>query len=107
MYFMYKCHGKKGMKPCTWDGEITLIKDSGIIEADITSRGSFFHLLAGKHQYGNFICIPNWGIGTELSSLSDRFWNLERLVCTYPELSLTDAVSIADALVELSHHCSL
>ena len=107
MHFTYRCHGKKGMNPCIWCGEITLLKDSEIIETDVTARGSSFHMLVGKYQYGNFICIPDWGIGTELSHLSDRFWNLERLTCTYPKLSLVEAISIADALVELSHHCSL
>ena len=107
MYFIYKCHGKDGMDPCTWNGEITLLKDSGILETNVSARGSSFHMLVGKHRYGNFICIPDWGIGTELSNLSDRFWNLERLTCIYPNLSFVDAISIADALVALSCHYDL
>ena len=43
------------------------------------ARGSNFHLLVGHHAYGNYIGIPKWDIGTELSALSDSFWNLERL----------------------------
>ena len=44
-------------------------------EFEVTARGSTFHLLVGKHAYGKYLCIPNWGIGTEISSLSDCFWN--------------------------------
>ena len=44
-------------------------------EFEVTARGSTFHLLAGKYAYGKYLCIPNWGIGTEISSLSDCFWN--------------------------------
>ena len=38
-------------------------------EFEVTARGSTFHLLVGKHAYGKYLCIPNWGIGTEISSL--------------------------------------
>ena len=52
-------------------------------EFEVTARGSTFHLLVGKHAYGKYLCIPNWGIGTEISSLSDCFWNRERLEQDY------------------------
>ena len=32
-------------------------------EFEVTARGSTFHLLVGKHAYGKYLCIPNWGIG--------------------------------------------
>ena len=54
-------------------------------EFEVTARGSTFHLLVEKHAYGKYLCIPNWGIGTEISSLSDCFWNRERLEQDYPE----------------------
>mgnify|MGYP003197466767 CR=1 FL=1 len=56
-------------------------------EFEVTARGSTFHLLVGKHAYGKYLCIPNWGIGTEISSLSDCFWNRGRLEQDYSELS--------------------
>ena len=37
-------------------------------EFEVTARGSTFHLLVGKHAYGKYLCIPNWGIGTETVS---------------------------------------
>lgn len=93
------------MQPAVWKGTIRILNVyPHILEAEADTRGSVFHILTGRHRYGYFICIPNWGIGTEIASLSDRFWNMERLTTHYPDLSLVDAVSIADALLELSKH---
>lgn len=76
-----------------WTGEIMPIRlDSESYEVEVSARGSYFHLLVGHHAYGNYICIPNWNIGTELSSLSDSFWNLERLSNT--KLKKVDACSV-------------
>ena len=76
-------------------------------EFEVTARGSTFHLLVGKHAYGKYLCIPNWGIGTEISSLSDCFWNRERLEQDYPELSKVDIISIVKALEALSSYVTL
>jgi len=104
MGLSYKCHGTKYMNPSSWNGEITFLNRSTYIEVNISARGSTFHTLIGVHSYGKFLCVPNWGIGTELAELSDRFWNLERLTTVYPDISQVDAISIVDALVELSKH---
>ena len=76
-------------------------------EFEVAARGSTFHLLVGKHAYGKYLCIPNWGIGTEISSLSDCFWNRERLEQDYPELSKVDIISIVKALEALSLYVTL
>lgn len=70
-------------------------------EFEVTARGSTFHLLVGKHAYGKYLCIPNWGIGTEISSLSDCFWNRGRLEQDYSELSKVDVISIVKALIRI------
>lgn len=89
-----------------WSGEIIPIQlDSEPYEVEVSARGSYFHLLVGHYAYGNFICIPNWDIGTELASLSDSFWNLERLANT--KLEKVDACSVAYALLELSKYVNL
>ena len=44
------------------------------------------------------------GIGTEISSLSDCFWNRERLEQDYPELSKVDIISIVKTLEAHSAH---
>lgn len=89
-----------------WTGKIVPIRlDSEPYEVEVSARGSCFHLIVGHHAYGNYICIPNWGIGTELASLSDSFWNLERLSST--TLKKVDACSVAYALVELSKYVNM
>ena len=47
--------------------------------------------------------IPNWKIGTEMLSLSDCFWNSERLEQDYPELSKVDIISFVKALEILNN----
>lgn len=90
----------------SWTGEIIPIRlDSAPYEAEVSARGSCFHLIVGHHAYGNYICIPNWDIGAELASLSDSFWNLERLSNT--KLKKADACSVAYALVELSKYVNM
>ena len=89
-----------------WTGEITPIQlDSEPYEVEVSARGSYFHLLVGHHAYGNYVCISNWNIGTELASLSDSYWNLERLSST--TLKKVDACSVAYALVELSKYINI
>lgn len=89
-----------------WTGEIIPIRlDLEPYEAEVSARGSYFHLIVGRHAYGNYICIPNWDIGTELASLSDSFWILERLSRT--KLKKVDACSVAYALVELSKYVNM
>lgn len=95
----YICKGSSTMKP--WEGSITPLKLTNPCEVKVTARGSSFHLIVGQHRYGNYICIPNWNIGTELASLGDRFWNFERLT-GYTELEEVDAYSIVSALEEIS-----
>lgn len=53
--------------PKAWYGEIIPLQlDSAPYEVEVSARGSYFHLLIGHHAYGNYICIPNWDVGTEL-----------------------------------------
>lgn len=99
----YVCHGTDGMITRTWPGSIELLSTMPPYEAEVRARGSLFHILFGEHAYGNYLCIPNWNIGTELASLTDRFWNFERLT-GYTTLLPVDACSIADALVELDNY---
>lgn len=107
MKLNYICTGIDDMKPKRWKGCIHLLKTSAPYELEVTARHSSFHILCGKHEYGNYLCIPNWNIGTELAGLSDRFWNFERLTTYYPELSLVDAISITYALVALNEYISI
>lgn len=107
MDFSYQCHGHQNMKPQMWTGHIRLLRLTPPYEMEINTRGSYFHILFGPHKYGHYICIPNWNIGTEIARLSDRFWNLERLMDICPKLSTVDAVSISDALAAVAEYITI
>ena len=103
----FTCIGSESMKPKYWNGQIYPIKLSNPYEIAVTARESCFHIICGSHSNGNYLCIPNWNIGSELADFSDYFWNLERLTTYYPELSKVDAISIATALAKLSEYISI
>ena len=105
MGFYYQCSDPDSNEK-NWIGHIRPLNINRN-EFEVTARGSTFHLLVGKHAYGKYLCIPNWGIGTEISSLSDCFWNRERLEQDYPELSKVDIISIVKALEALSSYVTL
>lgn len=103
MKLAYQCKSGKD----SWIGQISTLRESEPFECEVIARGSSFHLLVGKHAYGNYLCIPNWGIGTELSFLSDRFWNADRLKSEYPKLSNPDVISIVNALATIGERIQL
>lgn len=92
----FLCKGK-GCFPHQWECTLKIIKSSDPCEAELDARGSHFHLIVGKHAYGNYICIPNWDIGTELAALSDTFWNEERLR-NYSKMKKVDTCTVVTAL---------
>ena len=60
-------------------GKIQLLSYGDPIEMDVEANGWSFHVLIGEHQYGKYICIPNWNVGSEYANFDDEFWNSERL----------------------------
>lgn len=99
----FPCGEKQDGRTEFWEGRLRILKAGNPCEAVIEARGSYFHLIVGKHSYGNFICIPNWNVGTELADLDDIFWNKERLR-DYTSLRNTDACSVAAAVNSLAPH---
>ena len=78
-------------------GEIRMINENEPLEMEIHANGWTFHAITGKHAYGNYICIPNWNVGSELAYLRDEFWNSERLRnCT--SLKEENALAVAGVL---------
>lgn len=77
-----------------------LHQNTSYYELDFTSKqtGIYYHLILGRHSYGNFLCIPNHDIGCEISRLSDIFWNAERLS---KHLSKEEAKLIAHTIAQL------
>jgi hypothetical protein len=103
----YICTATSNIKPDHWKGHISLISKTDPYEMEVTARDSSFHIICGKHEYGHFLCIPNWNIGTEIASFDDCFWNLERIETYYPEISRVDALSIVNALEKLNEYISI
>lgn len=95
----YTCVNKSGKREASWQSNIRLLShDGSTYEVEITGRCTRFHAIIGKHQYGNYICIPDRGIGCELSHFKDIFWNIERLT---PLLKRVDAITVAYGLSHL------
>ena len=106
MIFNYHCSTDES-KTESWQGEIHLLKNSDPYEMTITARHSSFHVICGSYDYGNFLCIPSLGIGSELAGLNDTFWNLERLTVNHPNFSEVDAISIIYGLKAISSHLAI
>lgn len=92
----YQCTLTSGKRKEKWTGRIRLLNQSAsCYEAEITGRGTYFHLIAGRHRYGNYLCIPNHEVGSELSAYQDVFWNTERLSGLMKKV---DAITVACGL---------
>lgn len=79
-----------------WKGNVICMEQEGhTIVLKISGKGSRILAVVGKYRHGNYICIPEWGVGSPLSSLSDRFWNQEQLE---RYLSRPDAITVSEAL---------
>ena len=96
MLINFACHAA-GCSPNRWNAAPRILKTGNPCEAEVSARGSSFHLIAGNHAYGNYLCIPDWNVGTELGTLTDRFWNEERLL-SYTGLGEVDTRTVVTAL---------
>lgn len=95
----FHCREKIGRKYEEWDGYVRCLHNHGShYEIQIESRSGFFFIV-GKYINGAFISIPAFGIGCDLSSYSDYFWNNERLASL---MNPVDAATVAEVLRTLS-----
>ena len=104
MEFTYTCKGYIGGRMESWTGNICPLLPFDCREFEVSSRGSCFHLIIGKHSRSNYIYIPTFSLAMDISYLDDRYWNREHLLQNYPELSPVDAISIVDALDAIKKH---
>jgi hypothetical protein len=89
----YSCILKSGSHRDTWTGKIILLgAGDGWYEAEFNRRETYFHILAGRHKYGNYLCIPNHDVRREPSDFSDIFWNGKRIGSLMQKV---DAVTVA------------
>lgn len=97
----FQCEGDPGIIPRTWKGKLRILRTGEVVEAEMEALGSYYHLILGSQAYGNFLCIPNWGVGVVIAGLEEYWWNKDRLQ-TYGKLATADACSIATALNRIS-----
>src|SRR5699024_884949 len=98
----FTCTGK-GCSPRQWEGSLEVLNSGHPCEAELCARRSRVHLVVSKHADGIYLCNPNWDVGTDLSSLSDLFWNGERLR-HYSRMKEADACTILSVLKVLAAH---
>lgn len=52
---------------------------SDVYNIKVECDGHSYCVIFGRYENGGFCCIPDWGIGCELSFFKDKFWNTEQL----------------------------
>ena len=78
-----------------WSGKIVVLEDFGShYQMRIESR-SGITVIFGKSTYGNFACMPDFGVGCHLATFDDEFYNTEKLTRV---LNPVDGITIAKAL---------
>lgn len=95
---LYDCYNKGAEYKSDrhWMGKIeSIIKRTNGFEATISGKSSGFHLIVGESEWGKYLCIPTWGIGCELASYEDTFWNTERLSRL---ISKPDAITVVNGI---------
>lgn len=73
-------------------------KASALCEISVDVDGLNYLVIYGSHINGGWCCVPNWGIGCEMSDASDTFYNMEALI--HVGLSSAAAKAIAAAIAE-------
>lgn len=101
MGYDYKCKMEEGGRVVSWTASIDTVRmtASGQYEAEINGRGTYFHVIAGPHKYGGFLCIPNHNIGCELADFSDIRWTVGRL--SMHPIRKVDAITVATGIRNL------
>lgn len=91
-------HYQCTLNEMSWEGQAVLMNMTEPYQMKVTARETQFNVIFGKSFAGNYLVIPDWNIGTQLSYPGDTFWNKENLMAYFPELSEPDAISIVQAL---------
>ncbi len=79
-----------------WDLCLYIISRKGpFTEFVANGRGSSMHAIVGPQANGSFLCLPAYGVGSELAAFTDSFWNYERLSAL---IGPVDATTLVTAL---------
>lgn len=85
-----------------WSGRAGLAAHTAsMAELIVCGRGSRMDVIIGKYRGGLYLCIPDINVGCPLSSMSDTFWNQERLS---GQMNPVDAATVAWALRAAATH---
>lgn len=88
-----------------WTGQVKIAAlTADTAELLIEGRGSYMDIIIGKYRIGLYVCIPDIDVGCPISSMSDYFWNRERLA---KHMNQTDAITVAWALKAAASHWGL
>lgn len=94
----FKCKDPSADHPqnSEWTGHAVIAGHTlNTAELMIYGRGSCMDTIIGRYQNGLYLCIPDINVGCPLSSMSDLFWNRQRMS---EQMNTTDAVTVAYAL---------
>jgi hypothetical protein len=76
MMMSFECFYKDDL----WEFDLRILEShQHYYDLMVAANGFSYHIIVGSHAYGGFICIPNLGIGCELASFCDIFWNQESI----------------------------
>lgn len=79
-----------------WTGQAEIVSQApDTVELIIHGRGSRMDTIIGKYRIGLYVCIPDINVGCPISTMSDFFWNRQRLS---EQMNQTDAITVAWAL---------
>ena len=102
MYYKCKNQSTKGAYGPAWTGMAELTKQTAVMaELLLYGRGSRMDTIIGKYQSGLYLCIPDIDVGCPLSSMSDIFWNWERMA---GQMNAVDAATVACGLKAAAAH---
>lgn len=88
--------GKAPVHEREWNGHVRIVaQTANVVELIIEGRGSYMDTIIGKYRIGLYICIPAINVGCPISSMSDFFWNRNRLS---EQMNRIDAITVAWAL---------
>lgn len=75
-----------------WDDSI-----NNVHHITVEYNGNSYSIIFGRYINGGFCSIPNWGVGCELGTFDDTFWNEESLHRALKNKRAAKAIALAIA----------
>lgn len=100
----FECILKKGKKVERWQSSVEYINDNGsFCEVFVSSRSSI-RLIVGYGKWGNFVCIPDWNVGTSLADFKNLSWNSEKLSGLIGKVDGVTAATVINGIADIIEH---